>query len=58
MISQDKAVDSLLSIVDAEPYRTTSSWVSTSTYTLDPILVKHDVQEFCIDERFAGPKKL
>jgi hypothetical protein len=58
MTSQDEAVDSLLSIVDPEPYRTTKSWVRTLAYTQDPILIKLDELPFCIDERFAGPKKL
>jgi hypothetical protein len=58
MTSQDEAVSSLLSIVDKEPYRTTSSWVRTSTYTSDTLL-KHsrELEPFRMDERFATPKK-
>lgn len=58
MTSIDEAVSSLLSIVDKEPYRTTKSWVCTSTYTSDTLL-KHSgkLEPFRMDERFAGPKK-
>lgn len=58
MISQDEAVDSLLSIVDPEPYRTTKSWVRTSTYTNNTLLEhSRKLEPFRMDERFAGPKK-
>ena len=62
MISTDEAVSSLLSIVDKEPYRTTQSWVNSSTYTSDTILKHSREQEpFCLDERFvtlAVPKHI
>jgi hypothetical protein len=58
MTSQDEAVQSLYDIVDKEPYRTTQSWVRTSTYTSDTLL-KHSgkLEPFRMDERFATPRK-
>jgi len=57
MITSEEAVLSLYSIVNKDPYRTTSSWVQTQKYTSNTLLQHTRTSEqFVLDERFAVPK--
>ena len=54
MITSEEAVLSLYSIVNKEPYRTTSSWVRTQDYTSNTMLEhSRKVEPFVLDERFV-----
>ena len=54
MITQEEAVSTLYTIVDSEPYTTTTSWVNTKTFELATIL-EHKDYEFILD-RTLDPK--
>ena len=53
-VSVEEAVDTLYTIVDSEPYKSSSSWVNTKTFELTSIL-EHKDREF-IPDRQLDPK--